>query len=109
MRQPFSLSVPVTSSRMRDLAALVRERVGEERLLDTAASLTFSTLLALVPLVTIGLTVFSAFPVFASCTACLRIRIDSSIAPRSTGYGTPSFPPYAKEYLTGSFQLGFSP
>lgn len=75
--------VPVTISRMRDLAALVGERVGEERLLDTAASLTFSTLLALVPLVTIGLTVFSAFPVFASFTAHIEAFLLANLVPEA--------------------------
>jgi membrane protein len=68
---------------MRVLAGLVWERVGEERLLDTAASLTFSTLLALVPLVTIALTVFSAFPVFASLTDHIKDFLLANLVPEA--------------------------
>ena len=68
---------------MRVLAGLVWERVSEERLLDTAASLTFSTLLALVPLVTIALTVFSAFPVFASLTDHIKDFLLANLVPEA--------------------------
>jgi membrane protein len=68
---------------MRVLAGLVWERVGEERLLDTAASLTFSTLLALVPLVTIALTVITAFPVFASFTAHIKDFLLANLVPEA--------------------------
>jgi membrane protein len=50
-----------------DIQALIRfieARFAQEHCAQTAASLTFTTLLALVPMITIALTVFSAFPVF---------------------------------------------
>lgn len=83
MRQRLSASVPVSIARLRVLAGLVRERLREERLLDTAASLTFSTLLALVPLVTIALTVFSAFPVFASLTTQIKDFLLANLVPEA--------------------------
>jgi membrane protein len=83
MRQRLSASVPVTISRLRVLVELVRERLREERLLETAASLTFSTLLALVPLVTIALTVFSAFPVFSSLTAHIKEFLLANLVPEA--------------------------
>ncbi len=83
MRQLLTRSVPAALSRTRVLAELVAERVGEERLLDTAASLTFTTLLALVPLVTIALTVFSAFPVFASFTAHIKDFLLANLVPEA--------------------------
>ena len=46
------------------LAGRVRRRFAEDRLGQVASSLTFTTLLALVPLITIMLTVVSAFPMF---------------------------------------------
>ena len=43
----------------------LRERFREDRLGLTAGSLTFTTMIALVPLVTVTLAVFTAFPMFA--------------------------------------------
>jgi membrane protein len=83
MRQRLSASVPVTIARLRVLVELVRERMREERLLETAASLTFSTLLALVPLVTIALTVFAAFPVFSSLTDHIKEFLLANLVPEA--------------------------
>jgi len=44
----------------------LRQRFREDRLGITASSLTFTTLISLVPLVTVMLAVFSAFPMFSS-------------------------------------------
>lgn len=58
----------------------LRERYREDRLGLTAASLTFTTLLALVPLATVALAVFTAFPMFARMQQVLeRWLIDSLI------------------------------
>ncbi len=83
MRQRLSASVPVPVARLGVLTGLVRERLRDERLLDTAASLTFSTLLALVPLVTIALTVFAAFPVFASLTSQIKDFLLANLVPEA--------------------------
>jgi len=50
----------------------VRPGLREDRLGTTAGSLTFTTLLALVPLLTVGLAVFTAFPTFASFQVALE-------------------------------------
>lgn len=47
-------------------------RFREDRLGITAGSLTFTTTIALVPLLTVALAIFSAFPVFASFQAALE-------------------------------------
>lgn len=47
-----------------DFAALVWRRFREERCMQIASSLTFTTLLAIVPIITVALTLISAFPVF---------------------------------------------
>lgn len=52
---------------LQDIQALVRfiaARFAQDRCTQTAASLTFTTRLSLVPLITVTLTMFSAFPVF---------------------------------------------
>ena len=59
--------MPVDPPPIRRFMNFVRfcaRRFKEDRCSEVAGSLTFTTLLALVPLVTIGLTVMSAFPVF---------------------------------------------
>lgn len=50
-----------------------------------AASLTYTTLLALVPIITIALTMLSAFPVFADLMIQLKIFILSNFVPASAG------------------------
>ena len=45
---------------------LLRERFRDDRLGVTAGSLTFTTLIALVPLLTVGLAIFTAFPMFSA-------------------------------------------
>ncbi len=59
----------------------LRERYAEDRLGLTAASLTFTTLLALVPFVTVALAVFSAFPIFAQMQTLLQRWLVESLIP----------------------------
>jgi membrane protein len=54
-----------------DTLRTLRARFREDRLGQTAGSLTFTTLIALVPLVTVMLAVFTAFPIFAGFEAAL--------------------------------------
>jgi membrane protein len=49
-----------------ETARTLRERFREDRLGLTAGSLTFTTLISLVPLVTVMLAIFTAFPMFSS-------------------------------------------
>jgi len=60
-------------------------RLQQDRCTEMAASLTFTTLLSLVPLITIMLTVFSAFPVFADISAHLKDFILSNMLPETGG------------------------
>lgn len=55
-----------------DTARRLRQRLREDRLAVTAGSLTFTTLIAMVPLLTVMLALFSAFPVFARFQAALQ-------------------------------------
>lgn len=63
----------------------VRRRFSEDRCIQFAASLTYTTLLALVPIVTIALTVLSALPVFTELTTQLKMFILSNFVPTSAG------------------------
>ena len=55
-----------------DTLRTLRLRFREDRLGVTASSLTFTTLISLVPLFTVMLAVFSAFPMFANFQAALQ-------------------------------------
>ncbi|MFY7856134.1 MAG: YihY family inner membrane protein [Rubrivivax sp.] len=57
------------------------ERFREDRLGLTAGSLTFTTLIALVPLVTVALAVFSAFPMFANLQDALERQFVRALVP----------------------------
>jgi membrane protein len=61
----------------------LRQRFREDRLGLTAGSLTFTTLIALVPLVTVMLAVFSAFPMFAGFEAALEKYFLQNLVPDS--------------------------
>ncbi len=72
----------------RDLLAFVRllaARFKEDRCPQVAASLTFTTLLSLVPLVTIALTIFSAFPVFEEFSIQIKIFLLMNLVPDMAG------------------------
>jgi membrane protein len=59
----------------------LRQRFREDRLGLTAGSLTFTTLIALVPLVTVMLAVFTAFPMFSSFQGALEKYFLQSLVP----------------------------
>lgn len=59
-------------------------RIGEAQLNQVAASLTFTTLLALVPFITITFIVISAFPVFSDISAQFQNMITSTLMPSSS-------------------------
>ncbi|EEG10233.1 YihY family inner membrane protein [Pseudogulbenkiania ferrooxidans] len=69
----------------RGFARFLARRVGTHRVLQVAGSLTFTTLLALVPLLTIVLTVVAAFPVFADYSARFKLMLLSTLVPEFAG------------------------
>jgi len=60
-------------------------RFNQERCLQIAASLTFTTLLSLVPLITIALTMFSAFPVFENFSLEIKTYLLKNLMPEMAG------------------------
>ena len=64
-----------------DTLRVLRQRFREDRLGLTAGSLTFTTLIALVPLVTVMLAVFSAFPMFSSFQVALEKYFLQNLVP----------------------------
>jgi membrane protein len=65
----------------RNTAAVLRERFREDHLGLTASSLTFTTMIALVPLFTVVLAVFTAFPMFAKMQGVLQQWLVESLVP----------------------------
>ena len=64
-------------------AQTLRERFREDHLGLTASSLTFTTILALVPFFTVALAVFTAFPIFGKLQDALQGWLVSSLVPDS--------------------------
>jgi membrane protein len=62
-------------------ARTLRERVREDRLGLTASSLTFTTTIALVPMFTVALAVFTAFPMFSKMQGALQQWLVQSLVP----------------------------
>ncbi len=59
----------------------LRERFREDRLGLTASSLTFTTTIALVPIITVALAIFTAFPMFAKFQDVLQKWLIESLVP----------------------------
>ena len=65
----------------KSTAHTLRARFSEDRLGLTASSLTFTTIMALVPFVTVALAVFTAFPMFAKLQGVLQQWLIASLIP----------------------------
>lgn len=76
-------SLPASQTRLRDFLRFAARRVDEERLPQVAGSLTFTTVLGLVPLLTIALAIFTAFPLFATFRTSLETYFSANLMPRT--------------------------
>lgn len=65
----------------RNTARTLRQRFREDRLGQTAGSLTFTTTIALVPMLTVALAVLTAFPMFSDFQVVLQKRLVESLVP----------------------------
>lgn len=70
-------------SQVRDLLRFATRRLKEEHLPQVAGSLTFTTVLALVPIVTIAFAIFTIFPVFNTFRASLEAYFIQSLMPKA--------------------------
>jgi membrane protein len=73
------------SAPLTDLLLIFSARFREDRCIQIASSLTFTALLSLVPIITVALTVMSAFPVFASLTGHVQSYVLENMVPQSVG------------------------
>ena len=65
----------------KSAAVTLGQRFREDRLGLTASSLTFTTMMALVPFITVALAVFTAFPMFAKVQDVLQKWLIESLVP----------------------------
>jgi membrane protein len=83
----FPLNLPHLStvrwSRVGDMFRFARRRLDEERLPQVAGSLTFTTVLALVPMLTIAFAIFTTFPLFNTFRASLEAYFIQSLMPKA--------------------------
>ena len=70
-------------SRLVDLYRFGLRRLEEERLPQVAGSLTFNTVLALVPVLTIALAIFTTFPIFTTFRTALEAYFIQSLIPKA--------------------------
>lgn len=80
---PASVARVLRASQL--LLRLVFERFTEDRCVQVAGSLTFTTLLALVPLFTIAFALFAAFPVFEDWSNAFKIFLLTTLVPEMGG------------------------
>jgi len=73
----------LTWSEVRDLVRFARRRLLEEKLPQVAGSLTFTTTLAIVPLLTIVLAIFTSFPIFGKLRTSLEGYFVQMLMPRA--------------------------
>ncbi|HEY2024235.1 YihY family inner membrane protein [Paraburkholderia sp.] len=66
---------------LKRLAQFAAQRIGEDRIPQVAGSLTFTTMLSLVPLATVAFALFTAFPIFSSFQASLQFFLAEHLMP----------------------------
>ncbi len=69
-------------AQLRDMLRFAARRLNEERLPQVAGSLTFTTVLGLVPLLTIALAIFTAFPLFNTFRTSLETYFSTNLMPK---------------------------
>ena len=91
----------IKSAPLTDLVRILARRFVEDRCTQVASSLTFTTLLALVPILTVALTMASAFPVFESLFHNVQRFLLNHIVPESVT----SITTYAAQFSANAAQL----
>lgn len=69
-------------AQLRNLIRFAARRLDEERLPQVAGSLTFTSVLALVPILTIALAIFTTFPLFNTFRASLEAYFVQNLMPK---------------------------
>jgi membrane protein len=72
----------LSRTQVRDLLRFAVRRLSDDRLPQVAGSLTFTTILSLVPILTIALAIFTAFPLFSTVRAALEAYFVQNLMPK---------------------------
>lgn len=88
-------------ARFAELVRAVYLRFQEDHGLQTASSLTFTTLLSLVPIVTVAMTLLSAFPVFQGMSGMIEDWVFDNMLPESAD----SIEKYADQFIDNAGKL----
>lgn len=83
MTQPPVVSTAERRARARDILRFTLDFAGHRKLTRVASSLTFTTVLAIVPLLAVVLALFTAFPLFAQFHQALETFLSESLLPPS--------------------------
>lgn len=89
----------------RNTAQVLRERFKEDRLGVTASSLTFTSLLALVPFFIVALALFTAFPIFGKVQLVLERWLMDSLIPETIARQVLG---YLTQFASKASQLGMA-
>ncbi len=82
---PPDHQLPSTLTRVASFLRFVARRFFEDRCPQIAASLTYTTLLSLVPLITVTVTLLAAFPVFTELMTNVKIFMLTNLVPEMAG------------------------
>lgn len=102
---PLALKATLKSFPLRETARTLAQRFREDRLGNTASSLTFTTLISLVPLFAVVLAVFSAFPMFGKLQLALQQWLAESLIPEAIAKQVMS---YLTQFAAKSSRLGLA-
>jgi membrane protein len=83
MLSHFTFLRVLSWSELRQLAQFAWRRLNEEELDQVAGSLTFISVLALVPILTIAFAIFTTFPIFNTLRASLEAYFIQSLMPKA--------------------------
>jgi membrane protein len=82
---PPDIQFPRALTRVASFLRFVVRRFFEDRCPQVAASLTYTTLLSLVPLITVTVTLLAAFPVFTELMTNVKIFMLTNLVPEMAG------------------------
>lgn len=85
-----------------DILAFIWSRFGQEKIIQLASSLTFSTVLAIVPLLAVVLSLFTAFPLFKEYSDALQDFMINSLMPPAI---SDNIMKYLNEFATQASRL----
>ncbi|SDV51050.1 YihY family inner membrane protein [Chitinasiproducens palmae] len=77
------LNFPIDLLAIRRLTRFATKRIAEDRVAQVAGSLTFTTVLSVVPLITVAFAIFTAFPIFSTFQEALRSFLTDRLMPPS--------------------------